>query len=66
MAAQHKRPGATAKRERIARLKQREEMKRYRDKVIVLFPKGRYQYDGYIGKKVAVGLPSGEREVISC
>lgn len=60
MAAQHKRPGAKAKKERVSRLKQRDKAQWYRDKVTVILFEGRHKYDGYTGKRVALGIPPEE------
>lgn len=60
MPAQHKRPGRTARLERIRRVKEREEVKkRYREQVVVLLPTGRQKYDGFLGRIMAVGIPPG-------
>lgn len=53
MPAQHKRPGRTARMERIRRARERE----YRKGVVVLLPRGRRQRDGFPGRVVAVGIP---------
>jgi len=57
---QHKRPGCAARKERRRRVKEREQRKKFRERVVVLFPKGRWRYDGFPGKIVAVGIPPGE------
>ena len=57
MSAQHKRPGATARAERIRRHKERERVKWIRDRTIVQLPCRRKQRDGYMGRIVAVGIP---------
>lgn len=57
MAAQHKRPGRTARLERIMRAREREMIKLIRESTIVQFPAGRKRYDGFMGKVVAIGIP---------
>lgn len=57
MAAQHKRPGRTARQERIRRAKERELAKWIRKNTIIQFPAGRKRYDGFMGKVVAIGIP---------
>lgn len=59
MPVQHKRPGRTAREERIKRAREREMKKRYREQVVVLLPVGRHRYDGFLGRVVAVGIPPG-------
>jgi hypothetical protein len=57
VAAQHKRPGRTARLERIMRAREREMIKLIRESTIVQFPAGRKRYDGFMGKVVAIGIP---------
>jgi hypothetical protein len=57
MAAQHKRPGATAKQERIRRAREREQVRLIRERTVVQFPAGRKRYDGFPGRIMAVGIP---------
>jgi hypothetical protein len=57
MAAQHKRPGATARAERIRRAQERKLVKLIRERTVVQFPAGRKRYDGFPGRIVAVGIP---------
>jgi hypothetical protein len=57
MGCQHKRPGRTARAERIRRAKERELAKLYRESVVIQFPSGRKKYDGFPGRIVAVGIP---------
>jgi hypothetical protein len=57
MACQHKRPGRTARQERIRRAREREMIKLIRESTIVQFPAGRKRYDGFMGKVVAIGIP---------
>ena len=54
---QHKRPGRTARAERIRRHKEREMVKWIHDRTIVQLPCRRKQRDGYMGRIVAVGIP---------
>ena len=54
---QHKRPGRTARAERIRRHKEREHKKWIRENTIVQLPCRRKQRDGYMGRIVAVGIP---------
>ena len=55
MPAQHKRPGRTARMERIRRARERE----YRKQVVILLPRGLLQRDGFPGRIVAVAVPPG-------
>ena len=57
MPAQHKRPGRSARAERIRRAREREMIKLIRESTIVQFPAGRKRYDGFMGKVVAIGIP---------
>jgi hypothetical protein len=57
MAAQHKRPGRSAKQERIRRAKERELTRLIKERTVVQFPAGRKRYDGFMGKVVAIGIP---------
>lgn len=57
MSAQHKRPGKTARLERIRRAKEREQKKQYREQVIVQFPCYRKRKDGFPGLIRAIGVP---------
>lgn len=57
MACQHKRPGCRAREERIRRARERELAKLFRDKIVVQFPKGRKQHDGFPGRIMAIGIP---------
>lgn len=63
MAAQHKRPGTTAREERIRRTRARELVKLIREKTIVQFPCGRKQRDGFPGRVVAIGVPPELEEI---
>lgn len=63
MAAQHKRPGATAQAERIQRAKERELARFIRERTIVQFPAGRKKYDGFPGKIMAIGIPPEMDEI---
>jgi hypothetical protein len=57
MAAQHKRPGTTAREERIRRAKERELTRLIKERTVVQFPAGRKRYDGFPGRIVAIGIP---------
>lgn len=57
MAAQHKRPGRSAKQERIRRAREREQVRLIRERTVVQFPVGRKQYDGFPGRIMAIGIP---------
>ncbi len=57
MAAQHKRPGRSAREERIQRADERRKYRKYRENVVVRIPGGRKRYDGFTGRIVAVGIP---------
>lgn len=57
---QHKRPGRSAREERIMRARERKLAKLFRDKTIVQFPAGRKKYDGFPGRIVAIGVPPEE------
>lgn len=57
MAAQHKRPGRSAKQERIRRARERELARLIRERTVVQFPAGRKRYDGFPGRIVAIGIP---------
>lgn len=57
MAAQHKRPGRTARLERIRRARERELVRWIREQTVVQFPCKRKQRDGFPGRVVAVGIP---------
>lgn len=60
MAAQHKRPGRTARQERIRRARERERKRWIRENTVVQFPCRKKQRDGYMGRIVAVGIPPEE------
>jgi Tfp pilus assembly protein PilN len=57
MACQHKRPGATARQERVQRAKERELARLIRERTIVQFPSKRKQWDGFPGRIMAIGIP---------
>lgn len=57
MACQHKRPGRTARQERIRKVRERELIRLLREKTMVQFPVGRKQYDGFPGRIMAIGIP---------
>lgn len=57
MSCQHKRPGRSARQERIRRDRERQLVKLYREKTVVQFPAGRKMYDGFPGRVVAIGIP---------
>lgn len=57
MPAQHKRPGRTARMERIRKVRERELIRLLREKTVVQFPVGRKQYDGFPGRIMAIGIP---------
>lgn len=57
MSAQRKRPGRTARLERIWRHDERKLTKFIRENTVVKFPCKRKQRDGYMGRIVAVGVP---------
>ena len=59
MPAQHKRPGRTAREERIRKVRERELAKFIRERTIVQFPSKRKQRDGFPGRIVAVAVPPG-------
>jgi hypothetical protein len=63
VAAQHKRPGSTARQERIRRAKERELAKLIRERTIVQFPSKRKQRDGFPGRVVAIGVPPELEEI---
>lgn len=63
MAAQHKRPGRTARQERIRRAQERELAKFIRERTIVQFPSKRKQRDGFPGRVVAIGVPPELEEI---
>lgn len=63
MACQHKRPGATARQERVQRAKERELARFIRERTIVQFPAGRKKYDGFPGKIMAIGIPPEMDEI---
>ena len=57
MSCQHKRPGRSARQERIRRARERELAKWIRKNTIIQFPAGRKRNDGFPGRIVAVGIP---------
>jgi hypothetical protein len=57
MAAQHKRPGRTARLERIRRARERALARLIRERTIVQFPSKRKQWDGFPGRIMAIGIP---------
>lgn len=59
MACQHKRPGRTARQERIQKVRERQLVKLYRKKTVVQFPSKHKQRDGFPGRIVAVAVPPG-------
>jgi hypothetical protein len=63
VAAQHKRPGRTARLERIMRARERELAKFIRERTIVQFPSKRKQWDGFPGRVVAIGVPPELEEI---
>lgn len=63
MAAQHKRPGRTARMERIRRAQERELAKWIREQTVVQFPCVRKQRDGFPGRIVAIGVPPEKDEI---
>ena len=63
MAAQHKRPGRTARLERIMRARERELAKLIRERTVVQFPSRRKQRDGFPGRIVAIGVPPELEEI---
>ncbi len=63
MAAQHKRPGRTARLERIRRAKERELARWIRKNTIIQFPAGRKRNDGFPGRIVAIGVPPEMEEI---
>lgn len=63
MAAQHKRPGRTARLERIMRARERELAKWIREQTVVQFPSRRKQRDGFPGRIVAIGVPPELEEI---
>ena len=60
MSAQHKRPGRTARQERIQRADERRKYRKYRENVVVRIPGGRKRYDGFPGRIMAIGIPPRE------
>jgi len=56
ISAQHKRPGRTAREERRRRVREREEIRKLRERVVVWFPHNRDEFPGIV---VAVGIPPG-------
>lgn len=63
MAAQHKRPGRTARLERIRRARERELARWIRERTVVQFPSRRKQKDGFPGRIVAIGVPPEMEEI---
>ena len=63
MAAQHKRPGRSARAERIRRAREREQVRLIRESTVVQFPAGRKRYDGFPGRIVAIGVPPELEEI---
>lgn len=63
MPAQHKRPGRSARAERIRRAKERELTRLIKERTVVQFPAGRKRYDGFPGRIVAIGVPPEMEEI---
>jgi hypothetical protein len=63
VAAQHKRPGRTARLERIRRARERALARLIREKTVVQFPCRRKQKDGFPGRIVAIGVPPEMEEI---